>query len=1017
MKYCARAFELAGDDPVQIISPLNELNLPLFDLEALSESARVQETEQLVAKEAQRPFDLSQGPLLRVKILKHAENEHVVLFTTHHIISDGWSLGVLVKEVATLYEAYIKGEQSPLPELEIQYADYAAWQREWLQGEVLAEQLSYWRRQLGGELPVLELPTDKPRPAVQSYRGARESMVLSEELTQQLKALSQREGCTLFMTLLAAFQVLLSRYSGQEDIVVGTPIAGRNRAEVEPLIGLFVNTLALRTDLSGNPTFIELLRRVREVTLGAYAHQDIPFEKLVEELQPERDLSRSPLVNVMLALQNIPQETVHLSGLELSSIETRTKNAKLDVIAWVVETENGLHMSFEYNTDLFAGETVRRLLSHFQALLSGLPGAAAERVSRLPLLSAVEWQQLIYEWNETGRVEAREPQTISAQFEEQVERTPAAVAVVYEEQRLSYAELNERANQLAHYLRGLGVGAEVLVGLCLERSAEMVVSVLGVLKAGGAYVPLDPAYPQERLSFMLADAGVSVLLTEGRLLAELPVPEGLAVVCVDEDRSLIAEQRRDNPASGVGAENLAYVIYTSGSTGRPKGVMVTHGNVTQLFAGIGAQLPLREGGVWSLSHSYAFDYSVWELWGALLHGSTLVVVPYWVTRTPGALLEMVAARGVTVLSQTPTAYGQLLGEEEDWARWWGESGVELLVLGGEALPREMSKQVVAVGAPGWNFYGPTEATVWAGIRRLGGEGEVSALGRPLAQTEFYVLDRHGEAVPVGVVGELHIGGLGLARGYLQRAELTAEKFIPDRFSGREGARLYRTGDMVRYLAAGELEFVGRIDEQVKLRGYRIELGEIEAALMEQSAVREAVVLARVESGGEKRLVGYVVSEEGVELKVEELQQALRAKLPEYMVPSALVMLAELPLTANGKLDRRALPAPEGSSSAEEYVGPRTPVEEMLAGIYGEVLKLGRVGVRENFFELGGHSLLATRLLSKIREAFQIELPLRRVFEAPTVAGLALIIEEQLYAEVAKMSEEDATAWSLSKTAG
>jgi amino acid adenylation domain-containing protein len=706
-----------------------------------------------------------------------------------------------------------------------------------------------------------------------------------------------------------------------------------------------------------------------------------------------------------------------IPGLTLRRFEDDSESAKLDLIVWMVEAGDGVHAAFEYNTDLFDAGTVTRLLSHFQHLLTGVVCNSEQRLSELPLMSESELQQLVYQWNETAAGELQ-PQTINTQFEEQAERTPEAVAIVYEAAQLSYRELNERANQLAHHLRGLGVGPEVRVGLCLERSLEMIVSLLAVLKAGGAYVPLDPTYPQERLAFMLADAAVAVLLTQSDLMASLPVSKEMQVVSVDSDWELIKGQRTDNPESGVGPENLAYVIYTSGSTGRPKGVMVTHGNVTQLFAAIGEQIALRPGGVWTLFHSYAFDFSVWELWGALLHGSALVITPFWVTRNPGAFLQLLERHGVTVLSQTPSAFAQLLGVVERVEVLWRELGVRLLVLGGEALPRELGTLLTAAGAPAWNFYGPTEATVWAAIRRLDEGREVIALGRPLAHTQLYILDGHGQVAAVGVVGELHIGGAGLARGYHGRAELTAEKFVPDPFSRTPGARLYCTGDLVRYLNNGELEFLGRVDHQVKLRGYRIELGEIEAVLKEQFGVREALVIAKEEPAADRRLVAYLVTEEGIEVKTSDLRQALREKLPEYMLPVAFVQLAELPLTPNGKIDRRALPATDGAPSGDrEYLWPRTPVEEVLAGIFGDVLKLAKVGVDENFFELGGHSLLATRLISKVREAFHVEIPLRSVFESSTVAGLALIIEELLYAEVAAMNEEDVAAWSLQEDAG
>ena len=992
--------------PMQVVQPAECFAFASMDLSDLHETERETEMRRVAIEEAHRPFDLAQGPLLRVQLLRLTEEDHVVLFTMHHIISDGWSLRVLVKEVATLYEAYIKGEESPLPELETQYADYAAWQREWLQGEVLAEQLSYWRRQLGGELPLLELPTDKPRPAVQSYRGARESITLSEELTQQLKALSQREGCTLFMTLLATFQVLLSRYTGQEDIVVGTPIAGRTRSELEPLIGFFVNTLALRTDLSGDPSFRELLRRVREMTLEAHAHQDLPFEKLVEELQPQRDLSHSPLFQVMFVIRNLTLDSLSLPGLTLLSEHIENFTSKFDLSLSADEVTDGMHIVCEYSTDLFEPQSIERLLGHYQRVLEEVSTNAELRIWKIQLLNEAQERQLLVEWNETKKEYEERGQCLHQLIEEQAKKRPDGPAVIYEETELSYGELNERANQLAHHLRELGVGPEVLVGLCLERSFEMVVSLLAVLKAGGAYVPLDPAYPGERLSYMLADAGVSVLLTQSHLQTKLAVPEEVQVVRVDEDWQLISEQRRDNPESGVGPDNLAYVMYTSGSTGQPKGVMVYHASVVNYAVWLTAKLEIGSSDRVLQFASINFDNSTEEIYASLIRGAALVLRTENMLSSGSVFLEKCAEWKVSVLD-LPTPYWHELTAQQDRHGLSLPSCIRVVILGGEKAQAERLarwQRLVGQSVRVINTYGPTETTIVATmsdrLERLTQFGERPAeipIGRPISNVQIYVVDHLGQPVVQGIAGELHIGGEGVARGYLQRAELTAEKFVPDRFSGTPGGRLYRTGDLVRYREDGELEFLGRIDQQVKLRGYRIELGEIEAALMEQSAVRDAVVIARVESDAEPRLVAYVVSEDGVALKVEELRQALRVKLPEYMVPRAFVLLAALPLTPNGKLDRKALPAPDElvSGSGAEYVGPRTPVEAVLAGIYGEVLGLAQVSIEENFFELGGHSLLATRLISKIREAFQVEILLRTVFESPTVAAMAVAIESAL----------------------
>jgi amino acid adenylation domain-containing protein len=983
-------FEEAGGKPVQVISPAAPLPLPVTDLSELDEAGREATAIRLAAEEAATAFDLARGPLIRAKLLRLSEEEHVVLLTMHHIVTDGWSTGVLVREVAALYEAYARGLESPLPELELQYADYAAWQRQWLQGEALEEQLGYWRKQLGGKLPVLELPSDRPRLAVQSFRGARCSMKLSPELVESLTALGRREGATLYMTLLAAFQTLLHRYTGQEDVLVGTAIANRNRAEIENLIGVFANTLVMRTSLAGDPTFVEVLRMAREVSLGAYAHQDLPFEKLVEELQPERDLGRLPLFQTMLILQNAPSERLELGDLRLSRLEVQNLSAKLDLLLTMTEGPRGLNGIWIYNTDLFDAATVERMMGHFRTLLEAVAADPRQRISALPLLSQAEWHQSVVGWNGAASEPTR-PRCMHELFEEHAARTPEAVAVVYEDEELTYGELNRRANQLAHYLKKLGVGPQVLVGICVERSVEMIVGLLGILKAGGTYVPLDPTYPQERLRFMLEDSQTPVLLTQQSLLPDLPV-EKARVVCLDADWPLVAREGTGNPAAAATPESLAYCIYTSGSTGRPKGVMVCHRTVVHLFHALQPEIGFDAGDVWTVVHSYAFDFSVWEIWGALLHGGRLVVVPLWVTRTPSAFYDLLRTQRVTILNQTPSAFAQLIAErgEDGWES--GELPLKLVVLGGDALPQELFARIGPGSTPVWNFYGPTEATVWTTVQRLDRNDGAVSIGRPMADTQVYVLDRRQQPVPVGVAGELYIGGDGLAKGYLNRPALTAEKFIAHPFSAEEGARLYRTGDLVRRLADGRLDFLGRIDHQVKVRGFRIELGEVEAALSAHPSVGECVVMAREDDRGDKRLVAYLVAAPGEEGDVTMWREHLRSRLPEYMVPSAFVTLDSLPLTPNGKVDRKALPAPGEDAGRDEMRQPRTPVEEVLAGIFAEVLRVKAVGVEESFFDLGGHSLLATQLMSRVREAFSVEVALRKLFEEPTVAGLASHVE-------------------------
>jgi amino acid adenylation domain-containing protein len=995
-------FASVGGEPVQVISSPAPLRIPVAELDGLGEAEREEEVKRLINEEAQKPFDLNQGPLLRIKLLKLTEDDHIVLLTMHHIISDGWSMGVLFGEIAALYQAYEKGEKSPLDELPAQYADFAVWQREWLRGEALEANLSYWRGQLGGELPSLELPIDRPRPPVQTYKGAVCGVALPDELSEGLRVLSQRHGCTLYMTLLAAFQTLLYRHSGQEDIIVGSPIAGRNRAELEPLIGFFINTLVLRTDLSGEPTFVELMKRVRETTLAAYTHQDVPFEKLVEELHPERDMSRSPLFQVDFTFQHFaPVNVKDFADVRMTPLNSEGRTAKFDLTLSLAESGKRVFGTLEYNTDLFDASTVERLISHFEQLLSSCVENSQERVNRLRMLSEAEHRQLLIEWSAAEVVKPREA-CVQQLFEEQAERTPDAPALSFEGQQLSYGELNARANQLAHYLRTIGVGAEVPVGICVERSVEMIVGLLAILKAGGAYVPLDPAYPRERLSFMLDDAGVAVLLTQQHLLERLPT-HWAYTVCVDADWETIAGAPNENPARNVLPESLAYIIYTSGSTGTPKGVSVSHRAITTLAASRDfARLDSTD--VLLQLAPLAFDASTFEIWGALLNGARLVVFPP-VPPTLDALGETLRRQRITTLWLTAGLFHLMVDERPD-----DLAAVRQMLAGGDVLSvshvRKFLERAggVNAGAVLVNGYGPTECTTFASCNRVSSADELAgaasvAIGRPVAGREVFVLDASMEPVPAGVQGELYIGGAGLGRGYVGRAALTAEKFVPHPF-GAGGERLYRTGDTVRWRVDGELEFVGRVDGQVKLRGYRVELGEIESVLMEHGEVREAVVVVRADEGGDKRLVAYLTSANGEGVRIAELRGYLEERLPGYMMPSAFVVLDELPLTSNGKVDRRALPAPEKpeADAPDSYDKPESQVEEILAGVWADVLKLERVSGSDNFFDLGGHSLLATQVISRLREVFDIELPLRVIFENPTVGEMALAVEIALRAE-------------------
>lgn len=864
------AFVTVEGQPLQAIMPSVTLALPVVDLRELSEVEREAKVLKLANEEAQQPFDLTQGSLLRAILLQLGEMDHVMLFTMHHIISDGWSIGVLVRELAALYEAFYAGKPSPLPELSLQYADFAIWQREWLQGKVLEAQLNYWKQQLRGSPPILELPTDRPRPPGQTFRGSTQSLQLPKTLTDVLKALSQREEVTLFMTLLAAFATLLSRYSRQDDICIGSPIANRNRREVEPIIGFFVNTLALRIPLQGDPSFSELLARVKQVTLNAYAHQDLPFEQLVEALQPERNLSHSPLFQVMFILQNAPMGELELPDLTITSLDVESVTAKFDLTLSMQETDAGLIGRLEYNTDLFEAATINQLLMYFQTLLEAIAANSQQRVSHLSLLTAAQQHQLLVEWNDT-KTESPCDQCIHQLFEVQVERTPDRVAVVFEDQQLTYWELNHRANRLAHYLQSLGVGPEVLVGLWVERSLDMVVGLLGILKAGGAYVPIDPSYPQERLEYMLSNAQTHVLLTQRQLLNRLPNHQG-RVLCLDADWDIVSAS---NPASSTTSENLAYVIYTSGSTGKPKGVQVLHKGVVNFLKSMQRKPGLTESDILLAITSISFDIAALELYLPLITGARTILASRKVAYEGKHLSEKLIAADATVMQATPATWQMLLA-----ARWKGSPQLKILC-GGEALPRSLAEQLLEKGASLWNLYGPTETTIWSTVYQVEATKLSSALvpiGCPIANTQIYIFDSQEQIVPIGIPGELCIGGVGLARGYLNRPELTIQKFIRNEHNNSQ--LIYKTGDLARYLPDGTIEYIGRMDYQVKLRGFRIELGEIEAVLSQHPAVRETVVMVQENKAGDKRLVAYVVqnlqhqSAEEQKLKTKEETESI-----------------------------------------------------------------------------------------------------------------------------------------------
>ncbi|MET0647237.1 MAG: amino acid adenylation domain-containing protein [Pyrinomonadaceae bacterium] len=1009
-------FAQEGAGPAQIIAPRLSLPLPVVDLRRLSAEARERLAGRLTAEAAARPFDLERGPLLRAALLRTLDDEWTMSLSMHHIVTDGWSSGVLARELTAHYEAFAAGTPSALPEPRVQYADFAEWQRRRLEDEGVGPLLSYWKERLGGAPALLELPTDRPRPPARSERGAALRFELPRELVGRLEKVGRAEGATLFMTLLAGFQLLLSRYSGQTDISVGTPIANRARPEVEALIGCFANTLVMRTDLSGDPTFAELLGRVRETALGAYTHQDAPFEQLVTELRAERDLSRTPLFQVALALQNTPADELRLSGLPLLHEETENGTAKFDMTVQLTEEGGGLRGRWEYSTDLFDAATVARMAEHFRTLLEAAADDPARRVSELPLQTPAERRRLLTEWDGEAERHAQLP-CLHELFERQAERAPDAAALVCGDERVSYGELNERANRLANHLRAFGVGPESRVGILLERSAEMVVAMLAAVKTGGAYVPLDPTYPAERIAYVLEDSGAAAVLTDSKLAATLPAETRAHIVRLDEEAREIAARGGENPGAGAAGANLAYVIYTSGSTGRPKGVLVTHDNVTRLFAATRRWFDFDERDVWTLFHSFAFDFSVWEIWGALLHGGRLVVVPYWVSRSPEDFYALLARERVTVLNQTPSAFYQLVRHEESWAASGvGTAGLDLrlVIFGGEALEFQSLRPWVERHGDERprlvNMYGITETTVHVTYRPVlradveGGAG--SRIGQRIGDLRLYVLDGQMEPAPLGVGGELYVGGAGLARGYHGRPGLTAERFIPDPFSQEPGARLYRTGDTGRRLSDGDIEYLGRCDQQVKIQGFRIELGEVEAALAGLPGVRAAAVVVREGGDGRKYLAGYVAGDGAS--TAQELRAHLQARLPGYMIPATLTWVERFELTPNGKIDRRALPEPERETDGRTHVAPRTPAERALAEVWERVLGVERVGVDDNFFDLGGDSILSIHVVAAARRA-GLNITPQQLFQQQTLARLALAAEQSVHPPAPDVAEADADA--------
>jgi len=948
----------------------------------------------ILIAESQHPFDLSKDQLIRVLLLQLSDTEHILLLNLHHIICDDWSMGVLIGEIKTLYTAFCENKPSTLPDLLLQYADFAEWQHQLAQGDGMQTQLSGLRASLQN-LSKLNLPTDRPKPPIQTYKGAVQYWELSTELSKALEALSQKEKVTLFMTLLTAFKILLYRYTNQEDIVIGSPIANRNRSEIENLIGFFVNTLVLRTNLGGNPTFVELLARVKEVTLKAYTYQDFPFEKLVEALQPERNNTEHPLFQVVFGFENSPMQTLELPGLKVNALNLELKTTRFDLEFHVWNSGDdfrslwggdrwqesaGIRGAVCYNTDMWNGETIKRLLQDFQTLLSSIIANPHQAVGNLPLLSEAQRQQILIDWNNTKTDYPRD-QSINQLFELQVSQNPEAIAVIFAGKQLSYRELNNRSNQLAHYLIKSGVVSEQLVGICVEPSLEMIIGILGILKAGGAYLPLDPSYPLERLSFMIQDAGVSVIITQQKLIAKLP---SKITVCLDSDRETLAQESEKNPTIKTDSQNLAYVIYTSGSTGTPKGVAIPHKAVNRLVCNTN-YIKLEPQDKIAQVSNISFDAATFEIWGALLNGAQLVIIPKNIILSPEEFAFWLRQQHISVLFLTTALVRNL-------ARFAPQACANLkyLLFGGEKVEPKWVRKILERGAPQQliHVYGPTENTTFSSyylVEEVPESVSSIPIGKAITNTEIYILDQHFQPVPIGVIGELYLRGDGLAQGYLNRTELTQERFINN---------YYKTGDLAFYRADGNIEFMGRLDEQVKIRGYRLELGEIEALLCQHEAIAEAVVIVLEEIPEEKHLVAYIVTNPLQPITSSQLRQFLKQKLPEYMIPSAYVMLDALPLTPNGKVDRHALPAVDTLNQylEDNYIAPSSEIEAKLVEIWAKLLGKTSLGVCDNFFELGGHSLLATQLISRIRDVFKIEMPLSILFDCPTVAGLARYIE-------------------------
>jgi amino acid adenylation domain-containing protein len=994
--------------PFGIVDSDLNLTVEVVDLLRESELDREPEALKISAKYFQQPFDLGQGPLIRAAVLKLGGRSHLLLLSMHHINFDGWSIGIFFSEFAILYESYAARKSCALSELPLQYSDFAFWQRQWLHGEALKSHLAFWKDYLSGANPSLDLHTDRPRPPVQSFRGARQGFSISSSVAGSIKSLAKQERATLFAALLSAFQTLLYRYTNQEDITVGTPVANRNKVEIENLIGFFVNTVAMRVDLAGKPAFRDLLSRVRETILEVQTHQEIPLERVVEEVQPKRELNRAPLFQVMFVLQNAPLQQLKLGDLTLVPMEIDNGTAKFDLTLYMRETGHELTGSLAYNTDLFESTTVARMIACFQVLLESVATDPDRHISRLALLTAAQRCQLLAEYDQPGEAYPFEG-VVQRLFEAEAAIHPDALAVAYENETLAYGELSRRANQLAHYLKSLGIGPEVPVGICLEPSIDTIVGILGIIKAGGAYVPIDPSLPKERAEFILNDVGAPALLTRQTLLEKFSGCKALAIL-VDADWKTIAGHGDDNLHDSVEPGNLIYIMFTSGSTGTPKGVAIEHRQLLNYIFAIRQRLQLPFPASYATVSSMAADLGNTCVFPSLCFGATLHVISPDQASDPNALADYFREHDIDCLKIVPSHLSALLTS----ARSEQVIPRKRLILGGEASSWSLIGRLRSL-APHcviFNHYGPTESTV--GVlackveEKLGDASATVPIGQPIGNIRAYLLDQHFEPAPTGVPGEVYVGGLGLARGYFNRPGLAAENFIPDPFSREPGARLYRTGDLARSGLSRNIEFLRRVDDQVKIHGFRIELGDIDAMLGQHPSIRESLITTYGASGT-KAVAAYIALNAGAEITIAQLRGYLKKRLPDHMIPSAFVTMDSLPRLPNGKINRKALPEPDRSApeAKTDCEPPASPVERELAEIWTRLLGVERISTRDSFFDLGGHSLLATQLVARIYDVFQVPIPLRSIFEKPTILELALAIEEELIREIARYTEEEA----------